>query len=101
LISTSVVNNTTLLFIDLSSQLIRFTSKILKSKEKIHLKQEINIITFEISQNYYTSEFHNMIYRNFTTHTKMHKLKKKNFNTFTIGYMTHDQTQRNALIEEQ
>jgi hypothetical protein len=66
LISTSVVTNMILLFIDLSSQLIHFTSKVLKSKEKIHLKQEINIITFEISQNYNTNEFHNMIYHNFT-----------------------------------
>lgn len=73
LISTSVINNTTFLFIDLSSQLIRFTSKILKSKKKKHLKQEINIITFEISENYNTNEFHNMIYHNFTTHKKMHK----------------------------
>jgi hypothetical protein len=37
--------------IDLNSQLIHITSKILKSKEKIHLRQEINLIAYEISQN--------------------------------------------------
>lgn len=54
--------------IDLNSQLIHFTSKILKSKEKIHLRQEINLIAYEISQNCNTNESHNMIYHNFTTH---------------------------------
>lgn len=78
LISSSVVNNTTFLFIDLSSQLIYFTSKILKSKEKIHLKQEINIIAFEISQNYNTNEFHNMTYHNFITQKKKCTNKRTN-----------------------
>jgi hypothetical protein len=70
LVSTSLVNNTSLLFIGLSLDFIHFIRKILKSKEKIHLKQEVNIINFEISHNYNTNEFHNMIYYNFTTHKK-------------------------------